>query len=114
MRLIVILSALLASVCVFAQENAKTQNIILVTWDGFRWQEMFKGADKRMIGRKKYVENTEDLKKAFWKDDAKERREILLPFFWNTVAKEGVLIGNRDIGSKMQVANRYHFSYPGY
>jgi hypothetical protein len=114
MKLSALSLLLLSSLLSFAQENAKTQNIILVTWDGFRWQELFEGADKKIISKKKYVEDRDALKKNFWADNAKERREKLVPFFWNIVAKEGVLIGNRKLNSKMEVTNRYHFSYPGY
>lgn len=114
MKLPALLLFLLTSFCLLAQENAKTQNIILVTWDGFRWQEFFEGADKKLISKKKYVEDRETLKKNFWRATAKERRETLLPFFWNTVEKEGILIGNRKLGSKMEVTNKHNFSYPGY
>ena len=37
-----------------------------------------------------------------------------MPFLWNVLAKNGVLIGNRDSGSNMGVTNEYWFSYPGY
>jgi hypothetical protein len=33
---------------------------------------------------------------------------------WTTVAQQGQLYGNRAKGSNVNVANRYHFSYPGY
>ena len=38
----------------------------------------------------------------------------LLPFFWSTIATQGQLHGNRLLGSKVNVKNRYWFSYPGY
>jgi hypothetical protein len=31
--------------------------------------------------------------------DITERREVLLPFLWTTVAKDGQIYGNADIGS---------------
>jgi arylsulfatase A-like enzyme len=37
-----------------------------------------------------------------------------MPFFWNTIATKGQIYGNREKGSKVNVANRYWFSYPGY
>jgi len=94
---------------------AKTNNnLILVTIDGFRWQELFSGADEKLINNKKFVRDSKHLKQKFWHDDEEKRREILMPFFWKTVAKEGILIGNRNIESRMSIANRWHFSYPGY
>ncbi len=32
-----------------------------------------------------------------------------MPFLWNVLATDGVLIGNRDLGSQMQVTNGYWF-----
>ena len=37
-----------------------------------------------------------------------------MPFVWNTVARQGVLYGNRNLGSVMQLANKTNISYPGY
>ena len=31
------------------KNGLKTQNVILITLDGVRWQEVFQGADKRII-----------------------------------------------------------------
>ncbi len=98
----------------FAQDVPKTQNVILVTFDGYRWQEMFKGAQKKLIGNKKLVRDIPTLEKKYWADDAIARREKLTPFIWNTVAKQGSIIGERKHSSKMQVTNIHRFSYPGY
>jgi hypothetical protein len=36
---------------VFSQNSTtKTENIVLITLDGLRWQELFKGADSLFIG----------------------------------------------------------------
>jgi arylsulfatase A-like enzyme len=43
-----------------------------------------------------------------------ERQKLLLPFFWNTVATQGQLYGNRFKENKVNVANPHWFSYPGY
>ena len=37
-----------------------------------------------------------------------------MPFTWSYIKDHGFLIGNREKGSQMQVANKYNFSYPGY
>ncbi|HEY3619102.1 MAG TPA: hypothetical protein VGK96_20000, partial [Candidatus Sulfotelmatobacter sp.] len=37
-----------------------------------------------------------------------------MPFLWSTVASEGELFGNRDLGSDSHVTNGLNFSYPGY
>ncbi len=89
-------------------------NLILVSIDGLRWQEVFTGADKQLITNKDYVKDTEQLHKDFWHEKANHRRQQLMPFFWSEVIKKGTVIGNQSIGSKMSVANSWYFSYPGY
>lgn len=96
-----------------AKGQTKTENVILVTLDGFRWQELFGGADKQLI-TKEFVGDSAGLIRKYWSDNAGERRAKLLPFFWNVIAKNGQLHGNRNAGSKVNVSNRQWFSYPGY
>ncbi len=92
----------------------KTENVILITFDGLRWQELYGGADAELIGDKEFVKDPEDLRQEFWKDNKKQRRETLMPFFWNTLAQKGQLYGNRDAGNKVNCSNKHWFSYPGY
>lgn len=100
--------------CAFAQTKGKTENIILITLDGMRWQEVFSGAEKRLVTNKSFVGDTVALKKTFWQESPEERREALLPFFWKVIAKQGQLYGNRKLGSKVNTTNKMWFSYPGY
>ena len=97
----------------FAQQG-KTENVIIVTMDGFRWQEVFGGADDSLINNPAFSYDTAGLKKKFWAATPEERREKLFPFFWSTIASQGQLHGNRALGSKVNVKNPYWFSYPGY
>ena len=93
----------------------KTENVLLVMTDGFRWQEVFAGAEETLLNKKNGgVENVKELKKSFWRETPAERRESLLPFVWGVMAKQGQLFGNRGKGSEMQVSNGLKFSYPGY
>ena len=39
---------------------------------------------------------------------------MLFPFLWNVVAQQGQLYGNRVYGNKVDNANPFWFSYPGY
>lgn len=95
----------------FAQQN---QNVMLVTLDGVRWQEVFAGADSTLLFDPAYSPDTAAAHKQFWAANPIERREKLLPFCWNTLAKKGQLYGNRLKNSRVNVANPYWFSYPGY
>ncbi len=98
-----------------ADPPRKTENVVVVVTDGLRWQEVFRGAETALVSDKPGgVEDVAATKKAFWRPTALERREVLLPFFWSVVAKQGVLYGNADAGSSAQVENGFKFSYPGY
>jgi len=112
----ILISILFLPVCSvgFSQENLKTENLFLITVDGLRWQEVYTGADSLLIGHEEYVRNSDQLIEKFWNNDPMIRRSKLLPFFWETIAENGQLYGNRDLGNKIDLANPYRFSYPGY
>lgn len=95
-----------------AQDN--NTKVVLITLDGLRWQELFSGADPLLVANTTYVHDTTDLKKHFWKENPKARREALMPFFWSEVSKIGQIHGNRNLGSKVDLTNKMWFSYPGY
>lgn len=114
MKNLFLIAFLFSSLIIIAEETNKTENVILVTFDGYRWQDLFTGADEKLVGNKKYVGDPEKLKLQYWASSADERRKKLMPFFWNTIAKQGTLIGNRKLKCKMDVTNGYKFSYPGY
>ncbi len=95
-------------------DSTHAGNVILVTLDGFRWQELFGGAQRNLVGFKKFVSDVKSLKAAYWSKSKQERREKLMPFMWGTVANTGQIYGNRKAHSRMFVSNKYRFSYPGY
>ena len=111
-KLILIIALAMAGVSSFAQAH-KTKNLIIVTLDGMRWQEMYRGDDSAMISSK-YTTDQDEVRKKYWAPSAQERRQILFPFLWSVIGKQGQLYGNRDAGNKDELANPYHFSYPGY
>lgn len=90
------------------------ENIFIITTDGFRWQEVFKGADSVLINSDNFTPDTATLKLLYWANTPEERRKKLLPFFWNVIAAKGQVYGNREWGNKVDVANLYSLSYPGY
>jgi len=92
----------------------KARNIVLISLDGYRWQEIFHGADSVLIFNKKYrKQDSTSLFKKYWAASDQERRKKLMPFFWNTIAQKGQLYGNRDLGNLVNVKNKFWFSYPG-
>jgi len=114
MRKFLFLLLLAGTVTAIAQQPLKTENIVLVTWDGYRWQEVFGGLDKKWVTDKFVKSSTAKLKEQYDAPTREERRHKLMPFFWDSIATKGTLIGNRWKGSKMAVTNGYKFSYPGY
>jgi hypothetical protein len=102
--------------CLVAAQN-KTENIVLITLDGARTQEIFSGADLEILRDKTRRGNVEDtaLYKKYWADTPEQRREKLMPFFWGTLMKQhGSIAGNRNLGSTVMTTNKMWFSYPGY
>jgi len=98
----------------FAQNDHSHPNIFIITLDGYRWQEVFNGADPSLLSDKKYVADTATAI-ARWGDSSIDlRRKRLMPFFWNVIANKGSLYGNRNYDNKVDVSNRYKISYPGY
>jgi hypothetical protein len=90
-----------------------SKNVVVVTFDGFRWQELFGGADRE------YFKKTSDGKpseaeRRFWRGDVPARREALMPFFWGTIAKQGTVFGDASRRSRVHLTNGLWFSYPGY
>ncbi|XOV91293.1 MAG: sulfatase-like hydrolase/transferase [Bacteroidota bacterium] len=113
MRNLILLMTLLISISGFAQK-LKTENVILITLDGMRWQDVYSGADSLLVDDSGYVEDPEGLTNQYWNEDPTVRREILMPFIWSTIVKNGQLYGNRTLGNKVNCSNQMWFSYPGY
>lgn len=104
-RSIIVLGLFLLSLSVQTNDgtpavlNAENR-LFIITIDGVRWQEVFEGADPDLIsGDEKFLAGN---------------RTALLPFIWKTVARQGAVYGNRNYQNKMDVANPYRLSYPGY
>lgn len=113
MKHILVILFTLCCIVSFAQSKLKTENVVLITLDGFRWQEVFNGADSSFMKQQKYLKDKE-VKNKYWRENLTERRKALLPFVWGTIATRGQIYGNRALGSKVNVTNNMWFSYPGY
>ncbi len=96
------------------RSSLHTENIVIVTLDGMRWQEVFYGADRALLQNKKFTRDSSGTIDEFWNQDSALRREKLFPFLWSVVASQGQIYGNRVYGNKIDNANPYKFSYPGY
>ena len=98
-----------------AVERGTTENVVLITIDGLRWQDLFTGADERLINRENGgVREVDAIRERFWATSTLERRARLMPFFWEVVAKNGQVFGDVNANSVVRVTNGRYFSYPGY
>ena len=101
-----------------AQEPPATravENVILITLDGLRSEEVFTGADRRLMIADNGVEEPAKLERMFWNEDPIKRREALLPFLWSQCNEGRAWIaGDLERNSRVLVKNGRYFSYPGY
>ena len=109
----VLLFAMLPLAAAVAQESP-AQNLILVTLDGVRWQEMFRGLDPRLAASEEYNQLGATLTELFGASEGATSAERVFPFLHEVVFQQGSVIGNRDAGSCARVTNPWYFSYPGY
>jgi hypothetical protein len=94
---------------------SKTKNVIVVTLDGYRWQDFFSGADDTLMNKQDGgVKDVERLKKDYWRETPEARREAVMPFFWATIAKQGQIFGDAKRKAPTRLTNGLKFSYPGY
>jgi len=107
-----IIGALILTAC--ATPTARPAKVVLVTLDGVRWQEIFSGIDKTLAEDKRFSHSPDWLLDTYWHQQHNTRRQLLFPFLWSTVAQQGVMLGNRNQHSYMEVTNPWWFSYPGY
>ena len=104
---------LLAALFLMPAISTAQRRVIVVMVDGYRWQELFRGADSTLINNGE-LGNVGMMKADYWRATQEERRKALMPFTWNYIANNGTIIGNRDRGCRMSVTNNMWFSYPGY
>ena len=106
------LFALCASTALAQPADTDDQKLILVTVDGVRWEEVFRGPDPELSAHDDYTSSKDQLRTDYLDQD--DPAEALMPFLHQTLASQGVVIGNRDAGSCAQLSNSRVFSYPGY
>lgn len=96
-----------------AQAPATARNVVVITIDGLRWQEMFGGANAE------YFKKEKDgapgvIEQRFSGATPDARRAVLMPFIWGTVAAQGQIFGDPAKQSRSHLTNGLWFSYPGY
>jgi hypothetical protein len=91
------------------------EHVVLVTIDGLRPQELFTGADSAITFDRKAsgIDDTTAFRRSWWRATAVERRRAVLPFFWDSLVPQGILIGEPGT-APVTVTNGLKFSAPGY
>jgi len=99
-------------------QPGRAGNVVLVTLDGVRWQEVFGGMDESLLRATTPKETnitTLPVYKQYSAATPRQRREKLMPFLWRTfAASHGFIAGDRTANSLVSVTNTHWFSYPGY
>src|SRR5687767_10210629 len=97
------------------QPSVAVSNVLVVTMDGLRWQEVFGGMTADLLAKDAGgVSDAAPSERRFGGASPTERREKLMPFFWTVVAKQGQVFGDPSRDSVARVTNGLRFSYPGY
>ena len=94
----------------------RTRNVVLVTFDGVRIQELFGGMDEVIAANEKRsgIYDIERARSLYDRPTADERRAALFPYLWGALAPQGVVLGDKARGSHVTLRNPHAFSYPGY
>lgn len=99
----------------FGLAQGPVENVVLITLDGLRSEEVFSGADERLMIPELGVKNPASMKELFSADSPEARRRKLLPFLWNRIEQhQGWIAGGLAYDSQVTVTNGRYFSYPGY
>ena len=70
-----------ATFSTFAQKDSDAR-VIVITTDGYRWQEVFNGIDTSIVKIKRFHHgDSARLIQQYYAPTLKERREKLMPFF---------------------------------
>ena len=83
MKRIILLGVLALAALVSCNKGDNDPRLVIITYDGLRWQEVFGGADEALINDARFVRNIPATKAKYWKETPEERRAALLPFLWS-------------------------------
>ncbi len=85
MKILMAIICLFSSDLVFSQHH-KTENLIIVTLDGMRWQEVFGGIDSQIVVNKKFTRDSAFVVDQFWRNRQKSKEgktfSISVEYHW--------------------------------
>ena len=88
--------------------KAQAPNLVIITIDGLRWQELYMGLDTVIVNNKLYNQGDSIGLYSLY------NKQPIMPFVSKVMGKQGQLWGNRNAYTFSYNNNPYWFSYPGY
>ena len=68
MKKFVVVLAVALMALVSCSKGDDDPRLVIITFDGLRWQELFSGADEALVGNPKYVRNPSALQSKYWRE----------------------------------------------
>jgi hypothetical protein len=112
--LFLLLCALLPAA--LAAQDQRPRHVILVTLDGVRPEDFFGGMDTVVSANDSLsgIYKIDRVRTDYWRATPEARRRAVMPFFWDSLAPKGMVLGNAAAGSRVTITNGQGFSAPGY
>lgn len=97
-------------------QTPPSSRVILLTLDGVRPTEFFGGMDSTVVAFRDSsgIGDSARVWRDYWRGTAQARRRAVMPYFWDSLAPAGLLVGDRSIGGHAVITNTQGFSAPGY
>ena len=64
-------------------QSHKTENVVIFTLDGMRWQEVFGGIDSAIVVDKRFTRDSGEVVKNFGGTSIEAKRKKLFPFLFH-------------------------------
>lgn len=99
-----------------SQSAVSGSRVILLTLDGVRPTEFFRGMDADVVAYpdSSGIGDSARVWREYWRDDPPARRRAVMPFFWDSLAPKATVVGDPAIGGHATITNIEGFSAPGY
>jgi hypothetical protein len=99
-----------------AAQSPPGRRVVLITLDGVRPAEFFGGMDSTIAADRDSsgIGDSARVWRAYWRATPRERRRAVMPFFWDSLAPRGMVVGDPALGGRATISNSEGFSAPGY
>ena len=101
----VLVAALLGAAAALpsARQPPRAANVLVVTLDGMRWQEVFGGLAPDLLTKEAGgVSDAAVLERQYGALTPEARREKLMPFLWTMIATQGQIFGDASRGCEQR------------